>query len=177
MKEALLELLAEKPMAKISVTDICKVADVNRSTFYAYYQEIPELLREIEDEVLSHIPIALDPAQIVTNEQFIGELEKFFDYAKANGNTFRVLMFRSEEERFSSQLVKMVFDYCRIKNNIEDHILVKYAYAYCIHGAVAIVKEWIKDGFPVSSHDFAEAIMKMAVLVTDEMRSCGADGQ
>lgn len=39
IKDAYLELLESSPSEKISVTDICKVADVNRSTFYMYYED------------------------------------------------------------------------------------------------------------------------------------------
>ena len=33
IREALFDLLKEKPLAKVTVTDICKLADINRSTF------------------------------------------------------------------------------------------------------------------------------------------------
>ena len=33
IKDALLELLDKKPLDKITVTDICNTADLNRSTF------------------------------------------------------------------------------------------------------------------------------------------------
>lgn len=36
MKDALLEALEGQPLEKITVTDICERADVNRSTFYSY---------------------------------------------------------------------------------------------------------------------------------------------
>ena len=36
MKEALLELLEENELVNISVTAICKTADVHRSTFYDF---------------------------------------------------------------------------------------------------------------------------------------------
>lgn len=39
IKDAYLELLESNPSEKISVTDVCKVADVNRSTFYMYYED------------------------------------------------------------------------------------------------------------------------------------------
>ena len=33
-----LELLKEKPIAKITVKEICERAEINRSTFYKHYQ-------------------------------------------------------------------------------------------------------------------------------------------
>ena len=56
MKDALLELLEQHPLNRITVTDVCRSADVNRSTFYAYYTDVETLMLEIEDDVLSQLP-------------------------------------------------------------------------------------------------------------------------
>ena len=36
LRDALIELLADKPLARITVRELCERADVNRSTFYAH---------------------------------------------------------------------------------------------------------------------------------------------
>lgn len=56
IKDAYLELLEQYPSEKISVTDICKAADVNRSTFYMYYDDTVSLRQKIENEVLEQLP-------------------------------------------------------------------------------------------------------------------------
>ncbi len=53
IKESLLELLQEKPLNKITVKELCDRADVNRSTFYAYYTDIYELHRKMVKEFFS----------------------------------------------------------------------------------------------------------------------------
>ena len=50
IREALYELMQQKPLNKITVTEICALADVNRSTFYAYYTDIFDLHRKILKE-------------------------------------------------------------------------------------------------------------------------------
>ena len=40
IRESFLALLSEKPIEKISVTEICKRADINRGTFYSHYDDI-----------------------------------------------------------------------------------------------------------------------------------------
>lgn len=50
IREALYELMQKKPLNKITVTEICALADVNRSTFYAYYTDIFDLHRKILKE-------------------------------------------------------------------------------------------------------------------------------
>ena len=50
IKESLFELMQEKPINKITVKELCERADVNRSTFYAYYTDIYDLDRKIIKE-------------------------------------------------------------------------------------------------------------------------------
>ncbi|MBR2728799.1 MAG: TetR/AcrR family transcriptional regulator [Eubacteriales bacterium] len=47
LEGAFLELIEEKPFAKITVNDIVERAGVHRNTFYYHYQSIPAMLSEI----------------------------------------------------------------------------------------------------------------------------------
>ena len=44
MDEALITLLEKKDFAYVTIKEICKVAEVNRSTFYLHYENTSELL-------------------------------------------------------------------------------------------------------------------------------------
>ena len=44
LMKALLDLLAEMPFEKISLTDICRLSMVSRSTFYRYFEDKYDLL-------------------------------------------------------------------------------------------------------------------------------------
>ena len=77
LKEALLELLEHKPLEKVTVTQVCARADVNRSTFYAYYESVEQLLREIEDEVLEDFPVLPETEVGDADARFLEVLEHF----------------------------------------------------------------------------------------------------
>ena len=57
LKDAILELMETRGLDRVTVTDICAAADVNRSTFYAHYEDVHQLLREIEDGMLERMPV------------------------------------------------------------------------------------------------------------------------
>lgn len=40
----LLELLSTKQLDKITVKDICEICEINRNTFYYYFQDIYDVL-------------------------------------------------------------------------------------------------------------------------------------
>ncbi|MCL2192705.1 MAG: TetR/AcrR family transcriptional regulator [Treponema sp.] len=50
IKKIFIELLREKPIEKITVTEICKTAEINRGTFYTHFNDPYDLLRQIEME-------------------------------------------------------------------------------------------------------------------------------
>lgn len=52
IRESFLSLLAEKPLDKISVTEICKRADINRGTFYSHYSDPVDLRESLEQELV-----------------------------------------------------------------------------------------------------------------------------
>ena len=55
--DAFFELLESEGFDKMSVTDICKRADVNRGTFYLHYEDKYALLDELIDEALDNVAV------------------------------------------------------------------------------------------------------------------------
>ena len=60
LRNAMVKLLEEKSIEKISVTEICDEALVNRMTFYKYYEDkytlLGDLFNEFKDEIFSEFP-------------------------------------------------------------------------------------------------------------------------
>lgn len=53
IKHAFLECLTEKPVSKITVKEVCDMAEINRATFYKHYADPFDLLEKLEDEALA----------------------------------------------------------------------------------------------------------------------------
>ena len=51
IREAFLSLLPEKNPEKITVSDIVRRANINRSTFYAHYPDVQGIVEEIQSEI------------------------------------------------------------------------------------------------------------------------------
>ena len=62
IRAALTELLAERELGAISVSDITRRAGINRGTFYAHYVDKHDLVQQLIDGVLD------DLANIVLGE-------------------------------------------------------------------------------------------------------------
>lgn len=52
IRSALFELMSEKELAKITISEICVRARINRKTFYSHYRAPEDVIEELENEVL-----------------------------------------------------------------------------------------------------------------------------
>lgn len=53
--KAFVELLNEKDINQITITDVAKRANINRKTFYNYYSDINDVMEEIENLVVANV--------------------------------------------------------------------------------------------------------------------------
>ncbi|MCH4032524.1 MAG: TetR/AcrR family transcriptional regulator [Lachnospiraceae bacterium] len=66
IKKAFVRILDRRDYEDISVTSLCKEAQINRSTFYLHYSNIEEIAREIEDE--------LNECKFEADDQYLAKL-------------------------------------------------------------------------------------------------------
>lgn len=60
LRIAFWSLYAQKPIEKISIKEITELAGYNRGTFYLYYNDVYDLLHQIEEEILGKITDVLN---------------------------------------------------------------------------------------------------------------------
>ncbi len=80
----------EKPLHKITVKELCAVADVNRSTFYAHYEDIYCMVQDIEKGIIEGMPLLLFPmiekqCEILGYAEYINKNYKAIDLLVKNG--------------------------------------------------------------------------------------------
>ena len=66
IKDTFLELLKEKSYDKINVSQICKNAEITRTTFYLHYSNLDEVFFETLDEALE---ISKNSVKLEENKQ------------------------------------------------------------------------------------------------------------
>ena len=59
IRNALFELMSEKELAKITISEICVRAKINRKTFYSHYRAPGDVIEELENEVLGEFSAIL----------------------------------------------------------------------------------------------------------------------
>lgn len=108
---ALADLLQEKPLDKITVTDVVRRAEINRGTFYAHYADIPDVINHLIQNTFSHIRDALsEPCRTLADvpEILLGRLREILE---DDMDFYRKIMNSSAAPIMQEQLVGIVVDY------------------------------------------------------------------
>lgn len=169
MKDALLELLEQNDLVDISITALCEAADVHRSTFYSYYSDPADVLREIEQDCLDRVPVPPDTPEQVDPEQLLEKNAAFFDYVRENDRVFRILFDGSKGSCFAERLVEALCAGYIPVNSDSDEITAGFIRTYVANGTVGMMREWVSAGYPVSSREIAEKMYFLSVRITGQL--------
>ncbi len=52
LKKSLIALMKEKAFYQITVSDVCTLSELNRSTFYRHYNNVHDILLELENDLI-----------------------------------------------------------------------------------------------------------------------------
>ena len=99
LKASLMELLADKPLAKITVKELCEKADINRTTYYKYYIDIYDQMDKIENEIIADMLEKLDAITVENvndRKNRLIVITKILEYIESRREEFTTLLEKSE---------------------------------------------------------------------------------
>lgn len=161
-----MELLQQRELVNVSVTAICEMADVHRSTFYKYYKDPADLLRDMEQDYLDQIPTPSQDLASLDQKELLEKTTAFFDYVKQNEGAFRILLGESTSNSFVARLIDLLCSKYVEPSKADGDMGPYYMHLYIANGAVGMLREWVNSGFPVSSREIAEMMYAFSVRVT-----------
>ena len=148
--ESLTSLLKEKSLPKITVTDLCNLADINRSTFYRYYEDVYDVIQKSEEILYNNIWKANNPflhqlESINSTSSVIirNSLNAILKYK----DLYHLLML-SNQSTLQTRLMNDTKEYLDKEYSLLDGVTYRYAsyaYSYMINGCISIMHDWIKN--------------------------------
>ena len=158
LRKALTELLLTESMGSISIRMITDKAGVNRSTFYAHYTCQRDLIDEMEEELLEHLPVFSSSS----HEDIAKTFTSFMAYVKENRDVVQVLMMEGVDRSFGERLVKIIMDRYDEFSPFDDEELSRMSYLFSVNGIVGIVRDWINSGCSCPVEKMAGFSIEMA---------------
>ena len=166
ISESFLELLKGKPASRITVTEICSMAAINRATFYKHYLDVPDLQASLENEILS------DFASFLQNCRFSGDMNyktvliEMLTYLQQYGSRFYLLCSGNAGSELPAKAFQLINDFAfpimRQKLPKEEEERANLLYQFLTHGCGALLVSWLRGGNKLSVEEITEFIMRIS---------------
>lgn len=164
LKNAFLELVVTKDPEEITVVELCERAGLNRSTFYAHYEYMGQLIEEVllksVEEIFREkakqweLPLENGGAPKAAIRAYLHNflnaprLERFCTCL--NGEKYRTLIIRAHIELTLGPVTDPVKYYKAFYQNA---------------GLVNFILEWIADGYPISEEEVVDIIHEFSKVM------------
>ena len=162
LKEGLLKLLRYRELEKINVSELCRVAGINRATFYKHYSIPRDVLLDLEQEIAEHLR-SLAPIE-QTEDTAKAYLADICGYLYERRELIRILLrCKTEEELLNTISVSNRRFWSQFGGKREpgpDENSVKLAVTFYSSGAYYMIRQWLLEDVGKSPREVAELIAK-----------------
>jgi AcrR family transcriptional regulator len=179
IRQAFLELMKEKELEKITVTDIITRADINRGTFYTHYKYTRAVIEQIENDIIEKMREFLKGFQY---RNFLNDplpiLLKISGWLEDDLEFYRILINSRGAEQFLVKLKDIFVKFFESDNNIPKNIRKSPGFFVRIHffagGIINLYQLWFRGEIDSTLDELALEISKIvtsnSVLVYEKKR-------
>ena len=157
---AFIRLLSRKDFSDISVTALCRIAGVNRSTFYAHYANTHELAEQIQREIVELFFKEMrakgyfeDETSAYSNSvrfftdktllsEFLGFIMRYKLLYSVISKNHKFFTFKGGRQLLKSELFMPAFS----AKGTYDSSELDYLYEFILTGFYAVIDKWVNGG-------------------------------
>ena len=163
LRESLLSQLEIKPISKITVSQVCEQADVNRSTFYLYYKDVYDLYDQIQQELYDEIYDLLSKdIDIVPG---ITLLRRIYELIYQNRDLARVVFGKYGDKEFMKKISNIYRDQAikdwKKESGIADEGTLSFLYTFFTYTNLGMIEHWILNDFNETPEQLAQLTSKL----------------
>lgn len=167
--DALADLLTEKPLDKITVTDVVTRADINRGTFYAHYADIPDVINKMVEQTFLRLRETLLEQDCPIKELAHLMLAQLQAILEENLSFYRKLLSSGASMEMANQLSRVLLDYLLEheaqynRSNLEGY---EFHMRFCAGGISKLYQDWFSGQLQCSLDEltqYAEKIISRSI--------------
>ena len=167
--ETLIELMKTKTFEEIKVSDICTKALINRSTFYAHYEDKYELLLEFINSLKEEFINELSKNKNILNtrEYYLEMIRVFLDHIENKKDIYNAIMINNRNSIMmdilssvaNNEVIKKM-ESSNISTKVPANIIAKFY----LGGVLNLGIEWLRD----TNKNSKEEIIKYLEILLPE---------
>lgn len=124
IKKVFAEMLSEKmELGKISVSELCKRAEISRGAFYSHYDDIYGVAEDYESEMIDAF---FSTARLVESQDIAHFIDSIFEFIRQNHENYRLLC-KSNDVLFAAKKLTAIasdklISLCRSDSRIQNQM-------------------------------------------------------
>lgn len=167
MIEALYKLLAIKDFVDINVSEVCQIAKIHRTTFYAYYSNLLELLEDAKIQAIKEFEEENKQEDKDRNNPRNQIFMNYLYFVKSHAVLFKAYFKNASalgaDKDFEELFNKVLLPKAKAKYG-DDYKMIFYTPRFFIDGIFAIVKIRMQNGFEETPEELAKIISRINVI-------------
>lgn len=176
LKENLLQLMEEKNIQRITVSELCEASEINRSTFYNHYGCPADVLKEIEMDVVTDLEQISETNGEGKNWPINRRIEALCSYLLENKQLSRLLLRDSDtNSKFATLMlqsahVRSLYDqtFSYIKNEDTKRLMI----TFLSNGTYHMIQQWILEDIPKTPKEIGDLVYLIATQGWEKATNC-----
>ncbi len=167
IKMAFLNLIQQKKLDKISVSELAAAADVNRKTFYNHYQDIYQVLGEIEDDFATMVISFLDQSH--TYHDIADPYPFFYQLTQEiqnNADLYQLFIETGEHVRLSKKIKAKLKIHLNQENQHLIHLdqeTFDFLIDFLLAGVMSAYEQWFLNQQTMTAQQLAQQIAQITI--------------
>lgn len=145
----LLRLLKKKEISDITVSELCLEAHINRSTFYAHFEDIPCLVHSLDILMRKKLMESFPTTDYKTAYADGSFLPSFLSFVKEHASFYRASLITRTTfpitDGFDSLMQHIVRPLCE-DAGISSETQIVYSFIFYQAGFTMVLKHWVLNG-------------------------------
>lgn len=167
IRDSFFKILKEKPINKITVSDIIRKADINRSTFYFYYDDIFDMIEQINNEIFDCFSkeIVSTSFKFTEYEDYKNYIERYLIFCKENVEICNFITTNGCNNDLANRIRKSIEAVIpNSKAVFSESVPEYYLTTFAISAILYTILEWIDKGMKVAPSDMADFLTETYVF-------------
>lgn len=164
LRESLLRLLKTKELNEISITELCRDAEINRATFYKYYNTPRDVLSDITLELIKDIKKMYHPMR--TLDEVKACIDKVCEYVYEHADLIRMLIHANVDMEIATAISELHRYFREDENGFgvlkdADDDSMQMTAAFIGGGSYFLIRKWLLDDIRKTPAEVSELIFKI----------------
>ncbi|PWW08788.1 TetR family transcriptional regulator [Paenibacillus cellulosilyticus] len=162
IKESFLQLLLEKSIGKITIAEICQLADIHRGTFYQHYHDVYQLLESIENELFEKFK----EMQLMQENSISSDASAAITLINNERDTCRAILGKFGDTKFLKRILDLYrqSSYNKYgKNGVKEEDF-HFIYTYFTSGCIGVISSWVESGYQEQPEKIMRYIERLSQL-------------